>query len=107
MTAEFRANAYAYALLSVTDLTTALDLWVGRFGMQIVALNGLQFSGDEFKAALKLAQTPGNPLQLIVKQGKAYRTLEIDYRDGLRYPQLEKVGEAEGSLDRLLQARSQ
>lgn len=76
-------------------------------GMQIVALNGLQFSGDEFKAALKLAQTPGNPLQLIVKQGKAYRTLEIDYRDGLRYPQLEKVGEAEGSLDRLLQARSQ
>ncbi len=76
-------------------------------GMQIVALNGLQFSGDEFKAALKLAQTQGNPLQLIVKQGKAYRTLEIDYRDGLRYPQLEKVGEAEGSLDRLLQARSQ
>ena len=37
MTAEFRANAYAYALLSVADLTTALDLWVGRFGMQIVA----------------------------------------------------------------------
>ena len=37
MTAEFRANAYAYALLSVADLTTALDLWAGRFGMQIVA----------------------------------------------------------------------
>jgi hypothetical protein len=37
--------------------------------MQIVALNGLQFSGDEFKAALKLAQTPGNPLQLSVKLG--------------------------------------
>jgi len=37
MTAEFRANAYAYALLSVADLSTALDLWVARFGMQIVA----------------------------------------------------------------------
>ena len=37
MTAEFRANAYAYALLSVADLATALDLWVGRFGMQIVS----------------------------------------------------------------------
>jgi hypothetical protein len=67
----------------------------------------VQFSGDEFKAALQLAKTPGNALQLIVKQGKNYRTVEIDYRDGLRYPQLEKVGEAEGSLDKLLQARSQ
>lgn len=37
MTAEFRVNAYAYALLSVADLSTALDLWVARFGMQIVA----------------------------------------------------------------------
>jgi len=37
MTAEFRANAYAYALLSVADMTSALDLWVGRFGMQVVA----------------------------------------------------------------------
>ena len=75
-------------------------------GMQIVAVNGVQFSGDGFKAALELAKTPGNALQLIVKQGKNYRTLTIDYRDGVRYPHLEKTGDADGSLDRLLAPRT-
>ncbi|MGA0734028.1 MAG: hypothetical protein ACO3PC_00995, partial [Steroidobacteraceae bacterium] len=50
MTAEFRANAYAYALVSVADLTTALDLWVARFGMQIVARR----AGDDAAWARRL-----------------------------------------------------
>jgi hypothetical protein len=41
-----------------------------------------------------------------VKQDSNYRTIRLDYSFGLRYPRLEKSGEGEGSLDRLLQPRT-
>lgn len=71
-------------------------------GAKIVAINGDEYSGEVFKAALKAAQ----PLQIIVKQDKYYRTLTLAYSGGLRYPRLEKTGEGDGSLDRLLKPRT-
>ena len=71
-------------------------------GAKIVAINGDEYSGDVFKAALKAAQ----PMQIIVKQDKYYRTLTLAYSGGLRYPRLEKTGEGDGSLDRLLKPRT-
>lgn len=71
-------------------------------GAKIVAINGDEYSGDVFKAALKAAK----PMQLIIKQDKYYRTLTLAYSDGLRYPRLEKTGEGDGSLDRLLKPRT-
>ena len=68
MTAEFRANAYAYALLSVTDLTTALDLWVGRFGMQIVARR--QGSDPAWAKRLSLAAEDIVDQALLVTPGR-------------------------------------
>lgn len=75
-------------------------------GMKIVAINGTEYSGDLFKDALTQAKGSKKPLDLIVKQDKAYRTIKLDYSLGLRYPRLEKTGEGEGSLDKLLQPRS-
>ena len=46
------------------------------------------------------------PIQIILKQDKYYRTLSLDYSGGLRYPRLEKTGEGEGSLDKLLQPKT-
>lgn len=71
-------------------------------GAKIVAINGDEYSGEAFKAALKAAK----PMQLIVKQDKYYRTLTLAYSGGLRYPRLEKTGEGEGSLDRLLKPKT-
>ena len=71
-------------------------------GTKIVAVNGDEFSGDVWKAAIKAKQ----PIQIILKQDKYYRTLSLDYSGGLRYPRLEKTGEGEGSLDRLLKPRT-
>ncbi|MGC4252831.1 MAG: peptidase M61 [Sphingobium sp.] len=75
-------------------------------GSTIVAVNGDEYSSDVFKAALKQATAPGKPIQIIVKQDKYYRTLSLDYSGGLRYPRLEKTGEGEGSLDRLLKPKT-
>lgn len=75
-------------------------------GMKIIAVNGVEFSGDLFREALTWAKTAKKPIELIVRQDKNYRNIRLDYSDGLRYPRLEKTGEGEGSLDRLLQPRT-
>lgn len=75
-------------------------------GSKIVAVNGDEYSGDVFKAAIKSAANGNRPLQIILKQDKYYRTLTLAYSGGLRYPRLEKTGEGEGSLDRLLKPKT-
>ncbi len=75
-------------------------------GSRIVAINGHEYSGDLFKDAIREARTSRKPIQIIVRQDKYYRILSLAYWDGLRYPRLEKSGEGEGSLDRLLKPRT-
>ena len=75
-------------------------------GMKILAVNGDEYSADTLKAALTAAKGGKTPIQLIVKQDKYYRTLSLAYSDGLRYPRLEKTGQGEGSLDKLLAPRT-
>ena len=75
-------------------------------GMSIIAVDGAEFSGEQFKAALTRAKMTKKPIELLVKQGKAIRNISLDYSLGLRYPRLLKTGEGEGSLDRLLQPKT-
>jgi predicted metalloprotease with PDZ domain len=68
-------------------------------GTRIIAVNGHAFDTDKLKAAIKAKKSP---LSLLVKTGDIYRTVELDYNGGLRYPKLEKTGSGPGSLDALL-----
>ncbi len=43
-----------------------------------------------------------DPIALIVSNGERFRTVEIDYHDGLRYPHLERVEGAPARLDDIL-----
>lgn len=100
----------------VTDLQYALGLKVGSDGVlqfvgwespafkaglakdvTLVAVNGLAYSGGRLKQAVIDAKE-GTPIELIVRQADSFRTVRIDYRDGLRYPHLRRV---EGSADLL------
>jgi predicted metalloprotease with PDZ domain len=67
-------------------------------GMQIIAVNGRQFSGQLLSDAIRDAKGNDNPISLIVANTGTYRVVGLDYRDGLRYPHLERV---EGTPDRL------
>ena len=69
---------------------------------QIVAVDDVAFSADEIKDAVTRAKGRKEPIRLIVKRGDAFRTVEVDWHGGLRYPWLEKAGAGEGGLDRLL-----
>jgi predicted metalloprotease with PDZ domain len=67
-------------------------------GMQIVAVNGRQFTAQLLSDAIRDAKGNANPIELIVVNTGVYKVLGLDYHDGLKYPHLERV---DGTPDRL------
>ena len=98
------------------DLMYSLGLSMGSGGISQVMWNGLAFQagidlGDEIVAVngrgytndrLRAAVVAKEPIRLLLKDGDHYREVIIDYHGGLRYPHLEKIGEGEAGLDKLL-----
>ena len=73
---------------------------------QLIAVNGLAYSDDDLKQAVKDAKGAGPAVELTVKINNHYRTVKIDWHGGLLYPHLEKVGTGDGSLDAILTPRA-
>jgi predicted metalloprotease with PDZ domain len=71
-------------------------------GTKLVAVDGRSLEPDKLKAAIKSKKSP---LALLVKTGDLYRTVELRYGGGLRYPKLERAGSGASSLDALLGPR--
>lgn len=74
-------------------------------GTKVVAVNGTAYSDTAIKAAIVVAKTSKEPIQLLTRTGDKISNATIDYHGGLRYPRLEKIGTGEGGLDRLLAPR--
>ncbi|WP_395674626.1 M61 family metallopeptidase [Phenylobacterium sp.] len=66
-------------------------------GAKILAVNGLAYDADRLKQAIRDAKT-GGPIELLTRNGDHFRTVQIAYRGGLRYPKLERIA---GTPDRL------
>jgi predicted metalloprotease with PDZ domain len=117
-TAYFRS---AEARRSSTDLTYSLGLVVGRegritdvmwegpafknaltVGMQIVSVNGITYEPNSLKVAVAAAAKSSTPIECVIKSGDRIRTVRFDYRDGLRYPRLERIAGAPARLDEIL-----
>ena len=64
----------------------------------LVAVNGHEFSPERLKDAVAATKSGNAPIELLVKNAGEYRSVRIDYRDGLKYPHLERVM---GTPDRL------
>jgi predicted metalloprotease with PDZ domain len=71
-------------------------------GTEIAAVNGKPYSAEVIKDAITAAASAKEPIQLLVRNFDADRTVALDWHGGLRYPRLEKLGTGEGALDRLL-----
>ncbi|MCP9221545.1 peptidase M61 [Erythrobacter sp. LQ02-29] len=111
----YNYTSLTYSLgVNLTDNgTVSSTLWDGPAfdaglvdGSQILAVNGTAYSKEAIMDAITAAKGTKDPIELMVKRGDAYRTVKIDYHDGLRYPYLEKTGEGEHGLDRLLAPRT-
>lgn len=77
-------------------------------GAQIVAVDGKAYDQDTIKAAVTAAKGTTKPIDLLIKRDDLYRTVQIPYYDGLRWPWLERAvpGNVPVGLDRLLAPRA-
>jgi predicted metalloprotease with PDZ domain len=67
-------------------------------GATLLAVNGEAYSRDVLKTAITAAKDGKAPIQLLLKYQGGYRTVAVDYHDGLRYPHLVRI---EGTPDYL------
>ena len=70
--------------------SAAFNAGIGN-GMTIVAVNDLEYGKDALNDAIKAAKTDKAPIRLLVKEFDRFRTITVDYHDGLRYPHLERI----------------
>ncbi len=72
-------------------------------GGKIIAVNGLAYDGaSDISAAIKLAQGNKTAIELLVQDADHFRTIRIEYHDGLRYPHLERIPNTPARLDAIL-----
>jgi predicted metalloprotease with PDZ domain len=71
-------------------------------GMQIVAVNGRQYSPSVLGDVITAAKGTTAPIELIVSNTGYYKIVQLDYHGGLRFPHLERVQGTPDYLDEIL-----
>jgi len=114
----------AETIHKTTDLSYSIGVIIGKDGIlndvawdgpafkagltadtQIIAVNGNTYDADGLKDAIAVAHRTTTTLQLLVKDNDTFRTVSINYHDGLRYPHLERDPATPARLDDIIAAR--
>jgi predicted metalloprotease with PDZ domain len=74
-------------------------------GMTVVAINGKKFNDDVLDTAIVAAQKSRQPIAILVENAEFYRTFEVPYYDGPRYPHLVRVEGKEDQFSAVLAPR--
>lgn len=74
-------------------------------GWDLIAVNDRAPSAEALRAAVTAAKGGAAPLTLVVRNGDRVRTLNFDWREGLRHPRLERVAGTPDHLGTLLAPR--
>jgi len=74
-------------------------------GMKIIAVNSRRWSADLLREAVQ-GTKKGGPLELLVENGQFFRTLTLDYKEGAKYPALERNEAVPDLLSEILKARA-
>ncbi|MBS0432900.1 MAG: M61 family metallopeptidase [Proteobacteria bacterium] len=61
-------------------------------GATLVAVNGHAYKSEVLKDAIVAAESDRKPIELLLKYQDEYRTVPVDYHDGLQYPHLVRAG---------------
>jgi predicted metalloprotease with PDZ domain len=72
-------------------------------GQKIIAVNGIIYSSDAFKAAIKQAKGNTEPIHLILQTDSFVTLSDLNYHDGERYPSLQRVDGTPDYLDDITQ----
>jgi predicted metalloprotease with PDZ domain len=76
-------------------------------GMKVTGVNGRLYTHDVLEDAIKAATGSSAPITLLVVDDDYYRTSEIKYHDGERYPHLVREDGKPDYLDELIKAPAQ
>ncbi len=93
-------------VVDVIHGATAYDAGVAP-GMKIIAVNGEQYSPDKLREAISNSKTVLNPIQFIVANGAQFKTMSMEYHDGLKFPHIERDGARPDYLSEILHASAQ
>jgi predicted metalloprotease with PDZ domain len=72
---------------------------------RIVAVDGKAFSVPGLRDAILAAEKTTSPMKFLVERGGEFRTIEINYHGGLRYPTLVRIKGTPDRLDQILAPR--
>jgi predicted metalloprotease with PDZ domain len=72
---------------------------------QVVAIHGRAYSATRLERAIRRAQQDRKPIDLLLRQDDHYRTVQISYHDGLRYPHLQRIHGSRDWLTSIVKAR--
>ena len=72
-------------------------------GQKIIAVNGIVYSSDAFKAAIQQAKGNTEPIHLIVQSDSFVTLANLNYHGGERYPSLQRVEGTPDYLDDITQ----
>jgi predicted metalloprotease with PDZ domain len=72
-------------------------------GQKVIAVNGIIYSSDAFKAAIKQAKGNTEPIHLILQTDSFVTLSDLNYHDGERYPSLQRVDGTPDYLDDITQ----
>lgn len=103
---------YSLGLTVGRDATVARVGWDSpafaaglTIGTKLIAIDGEAYDDDALKRAITAAKGGTRPITLLIRQGDSYRTVQIAWAGGLRYPHLARAGNRPGTLDALYAAR--
>lgn len=91
-------------ILDVLPETVAARAGLGP-GMRLVAVNGRRFAPHILRAALRVAKTSSDPIELLVESDEFYKTYRLAYHEGERYPHLERDASRPDLLGQILTPR--
>jgi predicted metalloprotease with PDZ domain len=71
-------------------------------GMKLIAVNGRKWSKDVVRAALRLGMQNQQPLSLLAENGEYYKTYDVNYHEGEKYPHLVRADGQPNILDEII-----
>ena len=108
----------------VMDLSYSLGLIVGKNGVvkavtwdgpayragitvgaTLIAIDGHKYDDDDLKRVITARKGSDKPIALLIEQGDDFRTADVTWTGGLRYPHLERVGKEPSSFDAVYAAK--
>jgi len=71
-------------------------------GMKVIAVNGRKWSKDVVRAALRSSVHNQQPISLLAENGEYYKSYDVNYHEGERYPHLARVEGQANILDEII-----